>query len=253
MRNNQRRARQAAQEPPPQVYTPTLNNTGLAYVVPTEFVELPSRGQFYPQDHPYHMQEAVEIKFMTAKDEDILSSAVLIEKGLVVDRLLESIIIGPVDPLTLLIGDRSAIMIAARISSYGADYKATVNCPMCATSVNYTFDLKSSNTSGQCFDNKFLEDDDDDDEAEKSLSEFEDENMVTATLSSIVVSVNGNTDSSAVEGFIDNMPAADSKFIRTLYPELAPNIDLKQEFICENCAHKTDLEVPLTAEFFWPG
>ena len=224
------------------------------------------------------MQEAVEIKFMTAKDEDILSSAVLIEKGLVVDRLLESIIIGPVDPLTLLIGDRSAIMIAARISSYGADYKATVNCPMCATSVNYTFDLKSSNTSGQCFDNKFLEEkkivfDEENKyfqfelptskvtvaidpltgEAEKSLSEFEDENMVTATLSSIVVSVNGNTDSSAVEGFIDNMPAADSKFIRTLYPELAPNIDLKQEFICENCAHKTDLEVPLTAEFFWPG
>lgn len=278
MRNNQRRARQAAQEPPPLARTPAPNNTGLAYVVPTEFVELPSKGQFYLQDHPYHMQETVEIKFMTAKDEDILSSAVLIEKGLVIDRLLESITIDDVDPSTLLIGDRSAIMIAARISSYGAEYKATVTCPMCVTAVGYNFDLKSSNISGQCFDKKFLKDkgvvfDEENKyfqlelpvskvtvavdpltgEAEKSLSEVENEKMVTATLASIIVSVNGSTEQNVVEGFIDNMPAADSRFMRTLYPELIPNVDLRQEFVCENCAHKTDMEVPLTAEFFWPG
>jgi len=278
MRNNQRRTSRAAQEPPPQIHPPAGNNAGLAYVVPTEFVELPSKGQFYPQNHPLFQKETVEIKFMTARDEDILSSTTLIKKGVVIDRLLENLIIEDVDSTTLLIGDRNAIMIAARISSYGAGYKAAVECPSCAISVTYVFDLNKANLLDKCFDKKFLDEKnvyfDENNKFfefelptskvkvavdpltgadEKELTELDDEQLITSTLASLIISVNGNMDSGVIEGFIENMPASDSKFVRTLYPNLVPNIDLKQKFVCENCAHKADVEVPLTAEFFWPG
>jgi len=278
MRNNQRRTSRAAQEPPPQIHPSAGNNAGLAYVVPTEFVELPSRGQFYPQNHPLFQKETVEIKFMTAKDEDILSSTTLIKKGIVIDRLLENLIIEDIDSTTLLIGDRNAIMIAARISSYGSGYKAAVECPSCTVPVTYVFDLNKTNLLDKCFDKKFLDEKnvyfDENNKFfefelptskvkvavdpltgadEKELTELDDEQLITSTLASLIISVNGNMDPGVIEGFIENMPAGDSKFVRTLYPNLVPNIDLKQKFVCDNCAHKTDVEVPLTAEFFWPG
>ena len=75
------------------ISSPECGVEPLAFAVPTEFVELPSRGEYYSEDHPFYKQEAVEIRFMTAKDEDILSSQALLKKGLVIDRLLESLIV----------------------------------------------------------------------------------------------------------------------------------------------------------------
>ena len=278
MRDNQKRIRRAAHEPPPQASSPVASSGAMAYVVPTEFVELPSRGQFYAEDHPLFQQETVEIKFMTAKDEDILSSTALIKNGLVIDRLLESIIVGDIDPRSLLVGDRSAIMIAARISSYGSSYKARVDCPACNTDVEYVFDLKKTNLIQNCFDNKFLKksgvnhqpssshfdvtlpvskvkvslralNGDD----EKELSEINEDELITSTLSLFIGSIEGNTDVGVIKTFVQNMPAGDSKYLRGIYPDLVPTINLKQEFVCENCLHHTEMEVPLSAEFFWPG
>ena len=124
MRNNQRRL---GQKPSPGPSSPAAQ-ANLAFAVPTEFVELPSRGHFYPEDHLLHNQETVEIKFMTAKDEDILSSQALLEKGLAVERLLDSLLVQDIDPSTLLVGDRSAILIAARISGYGEEYDVDQRC-----------------------------------------------------------------------------------------------------------------------------
>ena len=90
MRNNQRRLGPGNS---PQPSSPVGAMSDLAFAIPTEFVELPSRGQFYPGDHPLHKKETVEIKFMTAKDEDILSSQALLKNGLAVERLLESLLI----------------------------------------------------------------------------------------------------------------------------------------------------------------
>jgi len=119
MRNNQKRLRRA---PRAEAVTSAQATPSLGFVSPTEFVELPSRGEFYPEDHPLHKQETVEIKFMTAKDEDILSSQALLKKGLAIDRLLESLMVLDVDARTLLLGDRNAMLIAARISGYGSEY-----------------------------------------------------------------------------------------------------------------------------------
>ena len=118
--------------------------TQFNWSVPTEFVELPSKGKFYTPGHPAHNVEAIEIKYMTAKDEDILSSQALLKKGLAIDRLLENIIVVDIDPRELLVCDRNAIMIAARISSYGQEYNASTFCVGCNDFVQHKFDLTKS-------------------------------------------------------------------------------------------------------------
>ncbi len=270
MRNNQDRLGSAdvAAQPAP---------SNLSFVVPTEFVELPSRGKFYPEGHPLHDQEAVEIKFMTAKEEDILASTILIKKGLVVDRLLKNLLVYDVDPSTLLIGDRSALMLAARISSYGFDYGAHVVCGACSEKQEYIFDLRKANVQQNCFDESFLTKNKITFNSEKAVFEvslpkskvklgiklltgqdekkhtdLEDGKVITSLLSRYVISVNGDEEKSLVAQFINNMLAADSRYLRMILSEIRPDIDLKQEFVCKHCNISEDKEVPLTAEFFWP-
>ena len=87
----------------------------LSFVAPTEFVNLPSQGKFYPPEHPLHNKDVVEIKYMTAKHEDILTSQTLLRKGVAIDRLIENLIIDKSIKLdSLLLGDKNAITIAAR-------------------------------------------------------------------------------------------------------------------------------------------
>ena len=116
-RNSDRLGTQPVQNssPPPQV---AQNNDAnpFSFVVPTEFVELPSKGKYYPEHHPLHNQETIEIKHMTAKEEDILTSRALLKKGIALDRLLDSVIINnKIKASQLLVGDRNAILIATRI------------------------------------------------------------------------------------------------------------------------------------------
>jgi len=273
MRNNQNRLGPAAAP-----HTVSAAATiGLDFVVPTEFVGLPSRGRFYPSDHPLHNQETIEIKYMTAKEEDILASVTLIEKGLVIDRLLESIIVADLDPSTLLVGDRNAIMIAARTSSYGKDYKAHLFCTECEHEQDYGFDLEKINMQEKCFDQAFLSDNKilfneesgnfdvllpkaeitigvkmltgkDEVSGEKNKSD----KVVTGMLGRFITTVDGQSDQPLVSQFIENMLAADSRYLRSILVDLTPNINLKQEFVCENCEVSKDREVPLSAEFFWP-
>ena len=82
---------------------------------------------------------------------------------------------------------------------------------------------------------------------------IEGENSVTTLMSCILASVDGKYDKFSINSFINMMPAADSRFVRQLYSEISPDIDLKQEFVCSACDHSVEMEVPLTAEFFWPG
>ena len=92
----------------------------MAFVAPTEFAQLPSLGQYYPKNHPLHNVESIEIKFMTAKEEDILTSKSLLKKGLTINRLLASVIVDKsINPDDLLVGDRNALLVATRISGYG--------------------------------------------------------------------------------------------------------------------------------------
>ena len=117
---------------------------GLQYIVPTEVVELPSKGLFYPENHPLHRKDFIEIKHMTTKEEDILTSTSLIEKGLVLDYLLKSIIVNKeIDTKSLLPGDQNAIYLSARISAYGGDYSFNFTCDACGKLNKVDYDLEN--------------------------------------------------------------------------------------------------------------
>ena len=136
-RNNDDRIGSANQSSDPVAVTNPLD-----FVTPTEFVELPSKGEFYPESHPLHGEEVIEIKFMTAKDEDILTSQSLLKKGLAIDRFLQNIIVNKrIKIEDILIGDKNAILIAARVSGYGNSYDTIVGCPACGTKNETSFDL----------------------------------------------------------------------------------------------------------------
>ena len=111
---------------------------------PTEIVDIPSNGDVYPKDSPLTSGK-VELKYMTAKEEDILTSTNLIQKGIVIDHLLGSLIVDKsikVDDLVL--GDKNALMVAARILAYGSEYTARIQDPSTGQMIDYTFDLQKS-------------------------------------------------------------------------------------------------------------
>ena len=91
---------------------------------PTEMVELPSKGLVYPEDNPLSSGQ-IEMKYMTAKEEDILTNQNYINNGTVIDELLKSLIITKINYNDLIVGDKNAIMIAARVLGYGKDYSFT--------------------------------------------------------------------------------------------------------------------------------
>jgi len=278
------RDRLGAQQPdtsaPPQL-TQNDNSGGFNFVVPTEFVDLPSKGKFYPPNHPLHNQDVIEIKHMTAKEEDLLTSQSMLKKGVVLDRLLQSVITNKaIRGEHLLVGDRNAILIAARISGYGNDYKTKVTCPACGTAQDYSFDLSDvgvyngfgfSPEEATYNDNgtfttilprtkievvfRLLAGSDEKNlvsQVQNSRKAKKDENNVTRQLKMFVVSVNGDTSPAAINYVVDNMPSADARHLRYVYKIANPNIDMIQHFECNSCDHEQELEVPLTVDFFWP-
>ena len=273
----------AASEAPPT----TATESGLSFVSPTELVDLPSRGKFYPEGHPLHNQESVEIREMTAKEEDILTSKSLIQKGVVFDKLLQNLIVNSmIGPQQLLIGDKNALLIAARRSGYGEMYETKVNCPSCGANQEISFDLTDATTKGppslaECSSKLgsaitqtetgtfVVRLPKSEVEVELKLITGADEkkllaaremrkkkklpaNAITEQLRLCVASVAGTSDRQEVDRFVSNMPARDSRFIRKVMAEITPNIDLTQEFVCGECYHEQDLEVPINPEFFWP-
>lgn len=266
---------------PPQAMNQNQGDNPFSFVVPTEFVELPSQGKFYASNHPLHNQSTIEIKQMTAKEEDILTSRALLKKGIALDRVITSLIVDKnINPNTLLVGDRNAIIVAARVSGYGSDYNTTVTCPSCTEQVKYSFDLNDAEVyrGNSLQDTEAIANEDGtfttllprskvevtfrllSGTDEKSLmaqlesarKRKQEENAVTRQLRQIVVAVNGDTEQNNINYVVENMPSADSRHLRFVYKVATPNIDLTQVFECESCDYEQDMEVPLTADFFWP-
>ena len=264
----------AGAEPPPQAASETLN-----FVVPTEFVELPSKGKYYPENHPLHMQESVEIRHMTAKDEDILTSRTLLKQGIALQRFLSNIIVDRrIDLNSLLIGDKNAIIVAARISGYGPEYQTRIGCPACFENVEFTFNLEENEvtegyvepssaflteagtlmvklpSTGVDLEVRFMNGEDEN-QITKSIKAKKmkaPDISVTHQLSRMIVSINGDSNAATIRKFISVLPAKDSRYLRNIYKQASPNIDLTQMFECTNCGHEQALEVPFTADFFWP-
>jgi len=253
----------------------------LQFVTPTEFVDLPSKGRYYPPDHPLHNVEMVEIRHMTAKDEDILTSRSLLKKGVAIDRFLQNVLVDKrVKVEDLLIGDKNAIIIASRITGYGARYDASISCPSCASSVQFGFNLEDcqvmsldrhevsdiratdsgtfvihADKMGVDVEVKLLTSRDESylaQIAEKRRKKKLPEAALTDQLRRFIVSVGGHTDPGYIDSFIQHMPASDSRKIRTVYQEVIPNVDMNHDFVCSECGFEGEVGVPFGANFFWP-
>ena len=258
------------------------------YKFPTEIIELPSRGLVYPKDNPLSSGK-VEMKYMTAKEEDILTTQSYIKDGTVLDRLFQSLIISngegqPIKYVDLIIGDKNAIMIAARILGYGKDYQVMVNDPFSNNTQEETIDLTQFDNAEydgsaqmELYKNEFefklpqskrtitfmilteskdrkikheLED------LKKANRKLKNETMpeLTTRLKHSILSVDGDYDLKTIRNFVDNeLFAFDSKALRNHIREVSPDIDLTWEFISEETGEGREMSLPIDLTFFWPN
>jgi len=242
------------------------------YKFPTEMVDLPSKGLVYPKDNPLSSGK-VEMKYMTAKEEDILTNQNYIKDGSVLDRLLKALIVSKkVNYDDLIVGDKNAIMVAARILGYGSDYTFMYN------NEEITVDLQDLDTV-EINEDKLVE---------KHVNKFEytlphsetliqfkllstkDDQAVKAEvkglqkidkkvspemstrLKHMILAVNGNTDKSEIRKFVDNyMLARDSRAFREYIKAFQPDIDLKFNYESSGGIER-EVSLPMTVNFFWP-
>ena len=282
-RNNDRlgSSHKVASDPDPQL-THTAENNDFSFIIPTELVDLPTKGIHYGETHPLHGCDSIEIKQMTAKEEDMLTSRTLLKKGVALDRVISSLIVNKaIDPDSLFVGDRNALIIAARVSAYGNQYETKVSCPGCGASQENSFDLNQVQTyegeDSEAYvtaengngvfttklpktalnitfklltgaDERRLLAGIEQDRKNKNVHE----RAISRQLVNMIVAVNGNTTQEALQYVVENIPSADARHLRNAYKAVNPNIDLTQYFECSECDYESDLEVPLTSDFFWP-
>jgi hypothetical protein len=233
---------------------------------PTETIDLPSKGLIYPEDNPLSSGK-VEIKYMTAKEEDILSNQTYIQNGTVLEKLLESVIVSKINLKDLVIGDKNAVLIATRILGYGADYTVTIkgkdhtinlseleNKPFDVSSIEkgkneFSFILPNSNTP---ITYKILTGHDEAkiDAELKGLKKINPNGSPEAStrLKYTITSVNGETESKQIRDFVDNyFLARDTKAFREHLRATQPDVDLN--VVLDN---GEEVVVPIGLTFFWP-
>jgi len=242
---------------------------------PSEIIDLPSRGKIYPKDSPLHSGK-IEIKYMTAKEEDILTSANLIKKGAVLEKLMNSLILTPnVNIVDLVLGDKNAIMVAIRILAYGPEYECDVTDPGTGDVVTHTFNLadcpfKELPKGVTYNDNNFsftlpiakipikfrlitgLEDERIERELEsrKKLGHMQ-STAITTRLKHIITEWDGESDKAKIGNLVENMLSKDSLAFRNEITRISPDIEMKQEVAFEGGT--VEVDIPLTVNFFWPS
>lgn len=245
---------------------------------PVSSVKLPSRGLVYPPESPLYMIESVDISPVTAKEENILSSPVLIRKGTVLSVLMRACITNrAIDPDLMVVGDRNAILTAIRVSAYGPTYLARVRCPECDEEAEHEFDLSKLELKmldvdpvGGPGSNEFsfrlpvsgrearfkLFDATDTAELERNIEAIKrktnQEQAVTLRLIAQVTFLQG-VEPERLPKALEGLLARDSKALRTYMNRIAPGVEMTQSYECGSCGKDTEVEVPMGTEFFWPS
>ena len=242
----------------------------------TELVGLPSKGLLYPEGSPLRSGN-IEVKYMTAKEEDILTNQSYIKAGTVIDKLLQSLVVSPIDFNDILIGDKNAILVAARVYGYGPHYVFNYTNPGTSEDEEVMIDLSEVQ----------------DKEIDKSLiktpgvNEFEftlphservvtfklltqrDENNIqldlknqrklkreaelTTRLKHTIVAVDGDTDKATIREFVDTeLLAVDSRALRNYIKDMSPDVDLTFNFEGEDGTVVNNVQIPIGVSFFWP-
>ena len=241
---------------------------------PTEIVDLPSKGLIYPKDNPLSSGK-VEMKYMTAKEEDILTNQNYISKGTVLDKLIESLIVSKINIDDIIIGDKNALLIASRVLGYGKDY--TFRAYSSDTNQIEDFEIDLTTLKDKLLDPKNL--------TEEGVNEFKyelphskvlitykilthgDEKKIereiqglqkikkdsapeiSTRLKYIITSVDGDTEKKSIREFVDNyMLAKDSRSLREEIRRISPDVDLK--YTGEGA--EEGINIPINLNFFWP-
>ena len=241
---------------------------------PTEIVQLPSKGRLYPEGHPLK-SGTIEMKYMTAKEEDILTNQSFIANGVVLDKLFQALIVTPCDYNDILLGDKNAIMIAARVLGYGKDYPVTVTSPTSGESIEHVVDLtkledKEIDWNVHSGENSFKFElpaskrtitvsiltqrtQKKIDQELKGLAKLKKNAATTTMLKHIITSVDGETDNVKVRRFVENdLLAIDSRAIRTFVKQITPDINLSIEIPDGESGDTFRSNLNIGLDFFWP-
>ena len=236
------------------------------FKIPTEMVELPSKGLLYPEGNPLR-EGKVEMKYMTAKEEDILTNQSYIKQGTVLDKLIQSLIVTKIDYNDLIIGDKNALMVASRILGYGKDYDFVYdgesyvidlslldNKPfdesLITEGVNeFTFTLPNS---GNLVTFKILTSGDDKkiDAELAGLKKINKDSSpeLSTRLKYIITSIEGDREAKTIREFVDNhLLAHDSRLLREYIRQVQPDVDLTF-----TTTSGEEVAIPVNLSFFWP-
>lgn len=253
-----------------------VETTAKKYDFPTEVISLPSEGKGYPEGHPLS-KGTVEIKLMTAKEEDILSSQNLIKKGIVLEKLFESVMIDPKIADEMLVGDKNAVLIVSRMLAYGPEYVVEMTDPYSGLKQKQAIDLSElkpkqidysqlnpqnrytfTTPSGRVLEFKLLAHKDEKDisaeiQAMQRLTKSETSLDLTTRLKKMITAVDGNSDRGTINRYVDNqMLARDTKAFRDNLRGISPDLDLKFEFVSESTGEVEALDIPFGVDFFYP-
>ena len=243
-----------------------------AYKFPTEVVELPSKGYFYPEGHPL-ASGRVEVKYMTAKEEDILTSQNLIQQGIVIDKLMESLIVDKlIDIDDMLIGDKNAIMVASRVLGYGKDYEFIYDgeehsvdlSKLEPEKIDFTKYTKGQNkfsfelpTLKREITFKLLNGHDEKEisieiEARGKINK-EYSSELTTRLKQMILSVDGKSEKVYINNFVDNeFLSRDSLAFREYLSKVTPDVDMNITVV-DSAGKENVVPIPVTIRFFWPA
>lgn len=247
------------------------------FMVPTEMVDLPSKGLVYAKENTLSSGN-IEMKYMTAKEEDILTNINLLRQGLAIERMLKSLIKTPINYEDLTLGDRNGLLIAARILSYGKDYSFKYRNPNTGDEETVTVDLqnlKYKQVDFAKFENKnefsftlpfskneitfkilTVSDDKKIDEEIKGVKKSlgQDQGILSTRLKYQITSVNGDFSVKTIRDFVDSgaLLSRDSIELRKYVSQITPDIDTAVQFTLKD-GTEVDTDLPMGAEFFFPG
>ena len=242
----------------------------------TEKVGLPSKGLLYPEGSPLS-DGTIEVKYMTAKEEDILTNQSFIKSGVVIDKLLEALVVSPIDFNDILIGDKNAILVAARVYGYGPQYVFNYTNPKTQEDEEVMIDLSLVEDkeldetlvktpgvnefefklprSGKTITFKILSQRDENNiqlnlKAQRKLRR---ETELTTRLKHTITAIDGETDTNVIKEFVDGeLLAVDSRALRNYIKDISPDVDLTFNFEGEDGNVVNDVQIPIGVSFFWP-
>jgi hypothetical protein len=245
----------------------------LKFSIPTETIELPSKGVLYPKESPLS-SGFVEMKYMTAKEEDIITNQNYINKGVVLDKLIESMLVEKLDLDDMLLGDKNALLISTRILGYGKDYtfKTIVDGEIAEKSIDlstldekpllqetqvekgrneFRFELPMTKTSitFKLLTHKDEKNINKEIEGIKKLFPNGTTPEISTRMKYIITSVDGHSDTKTIREFVDKggLIASDSRALRKEYKRIAPDVNLTYK----NDGQE-DVNIPINLNFFYP-